>query len=197
MSMSSLRAAPVIALFLAWVPAPALAQSIDQSFYYKLSTEFRGIGMKLDVFNGGPKNNLTRLESDQDVTGQFWRLMGNGDGTFRLSAKFRGADMCLDIFNGGPNNNQPHLVKCGNYTGQFWNIMVTEDGDAVRLTTVFRGSSMCLDIFNGGANNNQPHLAQCAELTGQRWILTRTDERVEGTSPRRQEGFRDRVLVGL
>jgi Ricin-type beta-trefoil lectin domain len=189
MSMSSLRVVPAIVLFLAWVPVPALAQSIDQDFYYKLSTEFRGMEMKLDVFNGGPKNNLTRLKPDQNVTGQFWRLMGNGDGTFRLSTKFRGADMCLDIFNGGPNNNQPHLVNCGNYTGQYWNVAVTEGGDAVRLTTVFRGPSMCLDIFNGGPNNNQPHLAKCAGLTGQRWILTRTDERVEGTAPGPRDGL--------
>ena len=58
--------------------------------------------MKLDVFNGGPKNNLTRLEPDQDVSGQFWRFVANGDGTFRLSTLFRGPRMCLDIFNGGP-----------------------------------------------------------------------------------------------
>jgi len=185
----SMHAAPVIALLLTWVPAPASAQSIDQSFYYKLSTEFRGIRMKLDVFNGGPKNNLTRLEPEQNVTGQLWRLTGNGDGTFHLSTKFRGADMCLDIFNGGPNNNQPHLVDCGNYTGQYWNIMATEDGGAVRFTTALRGPSMCLDIFNAGPNNNQPLLAKCANLTGQRWILTRTDERVEGTAPALHDGF--------
>ena len=66
--------AGVAALF-AVVPGPSLAQSIDESFYYKLSTDFRGDGMKLDVFNGGPKNNRTRLEPDQDVSGQFWRLV--------------------------------------------------------------------------------------------------------------------------
>jgi hypothetical protein len=188
-TMNSLRYGLVIAASIAWIPASASAQSIDQSFYYKLSTEFRGASMNLDVFNGGPKNNLTRLEPNQDVSGQFWRFIGNGDGTFRLSTMFRGSAMCLDIYNGGPNNNQPHLVKCGNYTGQLWNVKVTEDGDAVRLTTVFRGPSMCLDIFNGGLNNNQPHLAQCADLTGQRWILTRTDERVEGTAPRPHDEF--------
>jgi hypothetical protein len=38
MSMSNLRVAPVIAVFLACVPAPTLAQSLDQAFHYKLST---------------------------------------------------------------------------------------------------------------------------------------------------------------
>jgi Ricin-type beta-trefoil lectin domain len=186
---TSLCLGPVIGIFLACAPATSFAQSIDQTFYYKLSTEFGGIEMKLDVFNGGPKNNLTRLEPDKDVAGQYWGFMSNGDGTFRLSTMFRGSEMCLDIYNGGPNNNQPHLVKCGNYTGQSWKIMVTKDGDAVRLTTVFRGPSMCLDIFNGGPNNNQPHLARCADFTGQRWILTRTDKRVEGTASHPHDGF--------
>ena len=175
-----LRLLPAAAGLLASLAGPASAQSVDPSVYYKLSTQFRGNGMKLDVFNGGPKNNLTRLEPDQDVSGQFWRFVGNSDRTFRLSTLFRGASICLDIFNGGPKNNQPHLVNCGDFTGQLWNIMVTGDGDWVRLTTKFRGPGMCLDIFNGGANNNQPHLVKCANFTGQLWMLTKTDKRVEG-----------------
>src|SRR6266516_2479527 len=173
---------PAVAGLLVWLVTPASAQSIDPSFYHKLSTQFRGQGMKLDVFNGGPKNNLTRLEPDQDVSGQFWRFVNNGDGTFRLSTLFRGPSMCLDVFNGGPNNNQPHLVNCANFTGQFWNILVTEDGDRVRLTTKFRCPGMCLDIFNGGANDNQPHLVRCTNFTGQLWTLTKTDKRVESAT---------------
>jgi hypothetical protein len=171
---------PCIVVLLALLVPPASAQSIDPSFYYKLSTQFRGLGMKLDVFNGGPKNNLTRLEPDQDVSGQFWSFGSNGDGTFRLSTLFRGPGMCLDVFNAGPNNNQPHLVKCANFTGQFWNILATEGGDQIRLTTKFRGPGMCLDIFNGGANDNQPHLVRCSNFTGQLWTLTKTDKRVGG-----------------
>ena len=117
---------PAVLGLLAWLLAATSAQAVDQSFYYKLSTEFRGDGMKLDVFNGGPKNNLTRLEPDQDVSGQFWRLVGNRDGTFRLSTLFRGPGMCLDIFNGGANDNQPHLVSCANFTGQLWTLIKTD-----------------------------------------------------------------------
>jgi hypothetical protein len=73
-------------VLLALIPGQSFAQSVDQSFYYKLSTPFRGDGMKLDVFNGGPKNNLTRLEPDQDVSGQFWRFVGSADGAFRLES---------------------------------------------------------------------------------------------------------------
>jgi hypothetical protein len=174
----SLRLIPAILVLLAGLTVPALAQTVDQSHYYKLSTQFRGNEMKLDVINGGAKNNLTRLESDQDVSGQYWRFVANADGTFRLSTLFRGPGMCLDVFNAGPNNNQPHLADCADLSGQFWNILLTKDANVVRLTTAFRGPRMCLDIFNGGPNNNQPHLADCADLAGQFWTITKTDKRV-------------------
>jgi len=169
-----------IALWLAWLLTPISAQTIDQSFYYKLSTQFRGNGMKLDVFNGGPKDNLTRLEPDQNVPGQFWRFVENSDGTFRLSTLLRGPGMCLDIFDGGPNDSEPHLVNCSNFPGQLWNIM--ENGDLARLTTKFRGPGMCLDIFNGGPDDNQPQLRYCGDFSGQLWTLTKTDKRVEGAT---------------
>ena len=54
---------------------PSLAQSPDTNFYYKLSTQFRGTGMPMDVFNGGPSNNQARLDKDQNVTGQNWRFV--------------------------------------------------------------------------------------------------------------------------
>jgi hypothetical protein len=117
-----------VAVLLASPLTPASAQSVDPSFYYKLSTQFRGNGMKLDVFNGGPKNNLTRLEPDQDVSGQFWRFVSDSEGAFRLSTLFHGPSMCLDIFNGGANNNQPHLVKCADLTGQLWRLTKTDKG---------------------------------------------------------------------
>jgi hypothetical protein len=85
-AMIGSRSAALVTALLACLSNPASAQSIDQGFYYKLSTQFRGNGMKLDVFNGGPKNNMTRWEPDQDVSGQFWRFAANGDGTFRLRA---------------------------------------------------------------------------------------------------------------
>ena len=172
------RLISLVVALLATVPSMAVAQSIPDGFYYKLSTEFRGSGMKLDVVNGGPKNNLTRLEPDQNVTGQFWRITRIDGGWYRLSTQFRGSNMCLDVFNGGDNDNQPHLTRCGDLTGQHWKI--SGDNHMFRLTTEFRGPDMCLDIFNGGDNNNQPQLRQCGSLTGQAWTLTRTDTAVEG-----------------
>ncbi len=175
---NKLRLAFLAVALLAMMPSAASAQSIPDGFYYKLSTEFRGSNMKLDVFNGGPKNNLTQLRPDENVTGQFWRITRIDGGWYRLSTQFRGSNMCLDVFNGGDQDNQPHLTRCGDLTGQHWKI--SGDNHMFRLTTEFRGPDMCLDIFNGGDENNQPQLRQCSNVTGQAWTLTRTDTAVEG-----------------
>jgi hypothetical protein len=182
-----LRFVSIIVALLAWAPAIASAQSIPDGTYYKLSTEFRGLNMKLDVFNGGPKNNMTRLEPDQNVTGQFWRITRINGGWYQLSTQFRGANMCLDIFNGGAKDNEPHLARCDNLTGQHWKI--SGDNHMFRLTTEFRGPDMCLDIFNGGDNNNQPQLRQCGNFTGQAWTLGR------GSCGRRQRRAGARVRL--
>jgi hypothetical protein len=71
------------------------------------------------------KDNLTFLDLDQNVSGQFWRLSENADSTFRLTTLFRGPGMCLDVFNGGPDNNQPHLANCVNFSGQLWTLSKT------------------------------------------------------------------------
>lgn len=156
------------------MPSLSFAQSPDPSIYYRLSAEFRGPGLSLDVFNGGLKNNLTHLAKRQDVSGQYWRFTPVGDGSYRVTTMFRGSDMCLDIFNGGSRNNQPHLTPCANVSGQYWFVMV--DGPWVRLATKFRGTGMCLDVFNGGEDNNQTHLAPCANFSGQHWVLTPTNK---------------------
>jgi hypothetical protein len=152
------------------LPTPSLAQSPDPNFYYKLSTQFRGTGMPMDVFNGGPKNNQARLDTDQNVTGQNWRFVPVGDGSYRLMTEFRGPGMCLDI---NPPTNQPELRACGNFTGQFWQIVPADN--SIRLTTTFRGPNMCLDIDPA---TNQPELRPCGNYTGQFWMLARTNQKV-------------------
>jgi hypothetical protein len=52
MSTSGLRLAPVIAVFLACVSAPTLAQSLDQGFHYKLSTDSRSVQNAAGLLDG-------------------------------------------------------------------------------------------------------------------------------------------------
>ncbi|MEQ9243294.1 RICIN domain-containing protein [Roseovarius indicus] len=148
------------------------AAALDTSVFYKLSTDFRGTGMPLDIVNGGPMNNFSHLAPAGNYSGQFWRLEPAGAGLYRLSTEFRGTNMCLDVVNGGNLNNLTHLTPCGNYSGQLWHI--TQDSGFYRLTTDFRGAGMCLDVFNGGNLDNYTHLTDCANYSGQFWSLTPT-----------------------
>lgn len=146
------------------MPAASFAWSPEPDLYYKLSTRFRGTGMPMDVYNGGPQDNQTHLDIDQNVSGQNWRFVPAGNGSYRLMTEFRGPDMCLDI---NPPTNRPELRTCGNYSGQFWRVV--DDGAWVRLTTEFRGPGMCLDI---DPTTNQPELRDCGNFTGQYWAIT-------------------------
>lgn len=154
---------------------PASAQAFDSGAYYRLTTQFRGPSMCLDVFNGGPKNDMTQLANCADFSGQYWRITPAGNGYYKLSTMFRGQNMCLDVYNGGDRNNQVHLTGCANFSGQLWRFI--RDGGWYRLTTNFRGDGMCLDIFNGGPDNNQPHLTGCDNFSGQFWQVFLTDKR--------------------
>ena len=91
----------------------------------RLTTQFRGDRLCLDVFNGGAFNDMPHLAPCANVTGQFWRVSVEKEGFFRLTTKFRGPEMCLDVINGGPQNDQPRLEPCGDFSGQYWRIAPT------------------------------------------------------------------------
>ncbi|MEQ8290819.1 MAG: RICIN domain-containing protein [Roseovarius sp.] len=136
------------------------ASAFDTSVFYKLSTDFRGANMQLDIANGGAMNNFSHLAPAGNYSGQYWRLEPAGANRYRLTTEFRGRDMCLDVVNGGAQDNMTHLVPCGNFSGQFWTIR--PDNNRYRLTTDFRGPNMCLDVYNGGGLDNFTHLTPCA-----------------------------------
>lgn len=145
---------------------PSHANSPERGADYKLTTQFRGASMPLDVYNGGPLNNMTRLDRDQNVAGQYWRFDQTDDGYFNISTEFRDG-MCLDI---NPSDNRAVLRPCGNFTGQSW--AIARAGSWVRLSTKFRGPNMCLDI---NPSDNHPVLRACGNFTGQMWKLRKAD----------------------
>ena len=51
--------------------------------FVHLSTDFRGPNMRLDVFNGGSKNNMTRLVPAQNFSGQFWKFIPSRHNSYR------------------------------------------------------------------------------------------------------------------
>ena len=56
----------------------APASAFDTSVFYKLSTDFRGPNMCLDVHNGGGLDNFTHLVPCANYSGQYWALIPTG-----------------------------------------------------------------------------------------------------------------------
>ena len=65
MSISSLRAAPVIAVFLVCIPVPTLAQSLDQGFHHNLGTEFRSARNAPGSLNGDTNLFIERVTTER------------------------------------------------------------------------------------------------------------------------------------
>ena len=166
MNPGTRRSLLIAILFLSIAAIEAHAQA--PPFPVRLTTEFRGPKMCLDVVNGGPRNNQVWLDTCQNVTGQSWTFEPAGDDTYRMKTEFRGKKMCLDI---NPEDDRAEFRPCGNYSGQFWRLTPGPD-DTARLTTEFRGPKMCLDVVNGGKRNNFVGLSPCGNFTGQFWNAT-------------------------
>ncbi len=173
----------LLAVLAAGVSFAADAATFKPNVYYKLSTQFRGPGMCLDVYNNGAKNNLTHLAQCGNYTGQYWNISWvstsrGGTELYRLTTQFRGKNKCLDVVPNGPRNNQLTLADCGNYSGQYWRLLPSSlVKGSFRLNSTFRGER-CADIFNGGPNNDDTNYAPCANVSGQYWTVTPTNRAV-------------------
>lgn len=148
----------------------SLASIAEGADYKRLTTQWKGPDIALDVINGGARNNFVRLAKKEDVSGQSWKIT-KADEWLNLTTEFRGDRMCLDVENGGSMNNFVKLEKCENNSGQSWKITKSKDDGYVRLSTEFRGSNMCLDIVNGGSQDGLAKLAKCEDVSGQLWKI--------------------------
>lgn len=144
-------------------PSPTPNPNFDPKKVYRLSTEFRGDGMCLDV-----NNDRVVLQNCAAVSGQSWRITAGAGGNWKLSPEFPGNfAKCLD---GG---DFAVLANCSNASGQFWNIKpIAGKSGYYTMTSNFLGPTKCLDIVNGGQNNNFAQFADCGNRTGQYWKFT-------------------------
>ena len=84
---------------------------------FRLTTEFRGKDMCLDVIDGGKLDGFVKLTPCGNHSGQYWTSQEEG-GWLRLRPQFR--KLCLDVVNGGPQDGFAHMAECGDYSGQHW-----------------------------------------------------------------------------
>lgn len=142
--------------------------SFDANKFYRISNQWQGPSKSLDIVNDG-RNNRVALAKTGNYTGQYWKIIPNGDGSFRLYTQWQGPGKSLDVLNEG-SKNQIMLANSGEYSGQVWYIKPAGDG-YYRLTTLWQGPDRSLDVVHSG-NNNAVQLARTGDYSGQYWKIT-------------------------
>ena len=138
--------------------------SFDTAFYYRLTNSFLGADPSLDVIPDG--SCRLRMAQTGNYSGQFWKLVDQGGGTYALRTAYLGDCFSLDVINDGTNNT-PWLAATGNYSGQFWTLAPWGDG-TYKLTNAFTGPGTSLDTYR---DTHQPFL-ETGDHSGQHWTLT-------------------------
>jgi len=146
-----------------------LQTAISQTFWanpnseYKLSTQWQGIGKKLDHLN----SNI-QLVQESAFSDNLWKISPAGNGYFRLLANLRGQDLALSvqIF----QNNFLALKQVNDNSNQLWKI-TSVGNDYYRLTVKVLTDKKSLDVVNSGPSSSKLQLADTGNYTGQFWKI--------------------------
>ncbi|NOK15617.1 RICIN domain-containing protein [Corallococcus carmarthensis] len=149
-------------------PVPQVPETVsfDSRCYYRLTTQWRGDGLSLDIINDG-KNNTPILAKTAMVPGQRWKLLPEANGAHRLVTQWRGKGLSL----ANTASNQPLLVDTAAAPEQLWRVTPELDG-TLRLTNLAQDASLSLDILYDGKANITPILAPTRDVSGQLWNVT-------------------------
>jgi hypothetical protein len=146
---------------------------------FRLTTDFRGPTMCLDVYNGGKFNNEVHMTKCGQYSGQKWTATPAAKGPNRrrenrvklpkrlsycpseASSRTSRAGGTAQLLE--PGKSDAVARRFADSTPTIW------AKGAVTLTTEFRGAELCLDVTNGGNRNNFVHLKPCGNRTGQLW----------------------------
>lgn len=94
--------------------------------WYRLKTLFQGDGKCLEGNRfdpGSPLRGAAFMDSCQNVSGQLWQIVPNGDGWVRLKTQFQGAGKCLEGNRFSPDSTLgggAFMDNCQNVSGQLW-----------------------------------------------------------------------------
>jgi len=139
----------------------------DSNAYYRLTCQWQGEGMSLDILNDG-KNNQPILAKTGAYSGQYWKINKVGEDTYTLTTKWQGASKKLDCIS-GPNQNRPVLNE-SEMSGSAWKITPVGKG-YYKITNMWL-SDRSLDIVNDG-KNNKIQVAKTGAYSGQSWKITK------------------------
>src|SRR5215216_787305 len=112
--------------------------SLDTSFSYRLTNNYLGSGVSLDVHSDG--SHRLKMAPTGDYSGQHWLLVDRGNGKHALRTLYLGDGYSLDVINDG-RNTTPWLASTGDFSGQYWTLGTWPDR-TYRLTNDFTGPGM-------------------------------------------------------
>lgn len=145
--------------------------------YFRLTTMFREGNnecLEGNQVNGSAKDGAAFMDNCQNVSGQLWKAIPQGNGYFRLTTMFReGENECLEgnEVNGSAKNGASFMDSCQDVSGQYWTAIPQNNG-YFRLTTMFRqDKGECLEgnQVNGSALNGAAFMDRCQDVSGQLW----------------------------
>ncbi|MGL4514458.1 MAG: hypothetical protein ACRCT8_15325 [Lacipirellulaceae bacterium] len=152
-------------------------EEVMPSGFFWLTTQFREghdeclEGNRVD---GSAKDGAAFMDKKQDVTGQLWAAIPEGDGYFRLTTK---ALMEHDEFlegnqlDGSEKDGAAFMDKKQDVSGQLWKAIPEGDG-YFRLTTKFREEhDECLEgnQFDSSVKNGCAFMDKKQDVSGQLW----------------------------
>jgi hypothetical protein len=152
------------------LPMPELSSAsapFSSRCFYRLTTQWQGDGMSLDIHDDGKANNTPFLARTGHFSGQMWQLTPVANGAYRLTTQWRGTGLSLAFTEGG----RPLLVDTATVPEQAWKVVPLGNGFH-RLTTQAQGDGLSLDIVNDGRANNTLIFAKTGNVSGQMWKLS-------------------------
>lgn len=191
----NLSGSALLAVFLVvWLlAAPALSQSLEEGTY-RLTTKWLGAQKALDVVNDGTDSQVYLAKTQENLSGQQWKLTPAGNGYFRITSKWLGVERSLEAAN-TVTRDTIRLAATANVTGQLWKIERLR-GSYYRLTTKWLGPDRSLDVVND-SDNSSLTLAETSNVAGQFWKVELISRERIPTSIRPLKDFKQHNIQGF
>ena len=148
--------------------------SFKEDAYYRLTNFFLGQVRSLSV---DPENNVIKMAPTGMYTGQLWKILPQGNNTYKLSCYWQGEGKVIDVINDGQNNRMI-LTDNANYSGQYWTIQKVDEG-YFRLINGWQ-TEKSLDVA-GSKTGDEAYLKPIGEFEGQIWNIFEVEE-IEGAT---------------
>lgn len=154
----------------------------DTDGYYRLQTEW--LEGENKCFEGGMPDparflgGAAYMEDCQDLSGQLWKFVPNGDGYYQLQTQWlEPDDKCLEGNRLDPERflaGAAYMDDCEDVSGQLWTFVPADDGYYRLQTQWLEAEDQCLEGNRPGPEwplDGAAHMTDCDDVTGQFWKI--------------------------